>query len=76
MSRLELVAALLLGLSLLLRVACGRRVKRGSKYAADAEFHPPIAARWVGPQAVEVGAWAGVVCLFGAIALFIYSFGR
>jgi hypothetical protein len=73
MSDLERLALLLFSISIVLRVLCGRMVKRGSKYTADAELHPPLAARWLSQTAIDLGVILSVVCPLAAAGLLLYS---
>jgi hypothetical protein len=72
-SDLEAFAYGLFVVSIVLRMTCGRFVKRGSKYAPDAEFHPPLASRWIGEMGAAAGAVLGIACLLVSAGLMLYS---
>jgi hypothetical protein len=73
MSGLTRLALLLFSISIVLRILCGRMVKRGLKYTADAELYSPLAARWLGQKAIDLGVILSVVCLLAAAGLLLYS---
>jgi len=73
MSGLTRLALLLFSISIVLRILCGRMVKRGLKYTANAELHPPLGARWLGQKAIDLGMILSVVCLLAAAGLLLYS---
>jgi hypothetical protein len=77
MSGVEVAAWLSFAMAIVLRVLCGRFVKRGSsKFAPDAEFHPPLAARWFGARAADFGALLGAALTVLAGGLLVFSYFR
>jgi len=61
------------GLSVVLRLVCGRCVRRGTKYSTAAEYYQPLATRWFGKGIADIGALVSVVLLFVAGAVLLYG---
>ena len=60
--------------AVILRLLCGRFVKRGSKSADDARFDTSLAARWLGSRVANIGAAMSALLTLLSGALLLYSF--
>jgi hypothetical protein len=74
-SPLDIAAWILVVVSVALRVLCGPFAKgQKFKHEPDAEFHLPLASRWVPAKVVDIGSVISVLCLVGAALLLMCSF--